>query len=66
MTAAALGDTMLEVAQKNKIDIEGACGGECACSTCHVILDKASFDKLPPPQEEEMDMLDLATGLTKT
>jgi ferredoxin len=44
---APIGDSMLEVAHANGIDIEGACGGETACSTCHVILDKSYFDKLP-------------------
>ena len=57
---------MLDVAQDNHVDIEGACGGEAACSTCHVILDQAYFDKLSKPSEEELDMLDLAAGLTKT
>lgn len=50
---APIGDSMLEVAHKNGIDIEGACGGETACSTCHIILDKAYFDKLPEASEEE-------------
>lgn len=44
----------------------GACGGEAACSTCHVILEKKVFDRLPRATAEEEDMLDLATGLTKT
>ena len=44
----------------------GACGGETACSTCHVILTKPFFDKVPEPSEAEEDMLDLALGLTKT
>jgi ferredoxin len=42
----------------------GACEGTLACSTCHVIVDDSEFfGKLPPPEEEEMDMLDLAIGL---
>jgi 2Fe-2S ferredoxin len=45
---------------------EGACGGELACSTCHVIFSKEVYDKLPPKVEEEDDMLDLAWGLTET
>ena len=57
---------MLDVAHANGIEIEGACGGETACSTCHVIVEKAYFDKLPKPSEEEVDMLDLAAGLTDT
>lgn len=44
----------------------GACGGELACSTCHVVFEPALFEKLPPKQEEEEDMLDLAWGLTDT
>jgi ferredoxin-2, mitochondrial len=63
---AAVGDTLLDVAQDHGIDIEGACEGECACSTCHVILEQAVFDKLPHPTEAEEDMLDLAAGLTST
>ena len=50
---APIGDSMLEVAHANGIDIEGACGGETACSTCHIILDKSFFDKLPQASEEE-------------
>lgn len=45
----------------------GACGGSCACSTCHVIvLDEAYFDKIPEAQDDENDMLDLAFALTET
>ncbi len=44
----------------------GACGGVCACSTCHVILEPDIFNSLPEPSEEEEDMLDLAFGLTGT
>lgn len=44
----------------------GACGGECACSTCHVVLEDEMYSKLPPPADEEEDMLDLALGLTDT
>ena len=60
---APLGDSMLEVAHANKIDIEGACGGETACSTCHVYVDAAFYKKLPEMAEAEEDMLDLAAGL---
>lgn len=60
------GKTVLDIAIENNIDIEGACGGELACSTCHVILPQDLFDKLPPKTEEEEDMLDLAWGLTDT
>jgi 2Fe-2S ferredoxin len=63
---APVGQSVLEVAHKNDIDIEGACESCMACSTCHVIIDPAFFDLLPPPSEEEDDMLDLAHGLTLT
>ena len=59
------GDTVLDIAHANKIDIEGACEGSMACSTCHVIVDDAWFDRLKPASEEEEDMLDLAFGVTR-
>ncbi len=61
-----VGLSILEIAHKNGIDLEGACEGSLACATCHVILDKSYFDKLEEPSEEEEDMLDLAFGLTHT
>ena len=60
------GLSLLEVAHTNGISLEGACEGSLACSTCHIILEKNFFDKLPEPSEEEEDMLDLAWGLTHT
>jgi 2Fe-2S ferredoxin len=63
---APLGLSVLEIAHRNDIDLEGACEGSLACSTCHVIVDKAWYRKLPEIQEDEEDMLDLAFGLTKT
>jgi 2Fe-2S ferredoxin len=63
---APLGLSVLEVAHKHNVDIEGACEGSLACSTCHVIVDPAWFSKLAKPSEDEEDMLDLAFGLEKT
>jgi len=63
---APSGLSVLEVAHNNGIDLEGACGGSLACSTCHVIVSEQWFDKLEPAKEDEEDMLDLAFGLTKT
>lgn len=60
------GLSVMEVAHKYGVDIEGACEGSLACSTCHVIVDPAWFDKLSKPSEDEEDMLDLAFGLEKT
>ena len=64
--SAPLGLSVLEVAHKHGVDIEGACEGSLACSTCHVIVDPAWFPKLASPTEDEEDMLDLAFGLEKT
>ncbi len=62
-----VGTTVLEAAHNNDIDLEGACEGSLACSTCHVVVeDKGYFDKLEEPSEDEEDMLDLAFGLTPT
>lgn len=63
---AEAGATLLHVAWDNAIDIEGACGGVMACSTCHVIVDPAFYGRLPPPGEEEEELLDLAWGLEPT
>lgn len=60
------GLSILEVAHNNGINLEGACEGSLACSTCHVVVEKKFFDELPEPSEEEEDMLDLAWGLTHT
>jgi 2Fe-2S ferredoxin len=59
-------ETVLQVARRLGIDLEGACEGSLACSTCHVILSEAHYNKLPPATEEEEDMLDLAFGLEQT
>lgn len=60
------GLSVLEIAHRNKIELEGACEGSLACSTCHVIIDPEWYDRLKPAAEDEEDMLDLAFGLTST
>ena len=63
---APSGLSVLEIAHRNDIDIEGACEGSLACSTCHVVIDDAWYARLEEASEDEEDMLDLAFGLTKT
>jgi ferredoxin len=63
---AKSGDRLLEVAQAAGQPLEGTCEGQMACSTCHVIVDKSWFDKLPMASEDEEDMLDLASGARRT
>ncbi len=60
------GVSVMEIAHMNEIDLEGACGGSLACSTCHVVVTPKWFEKLEEPTESEEDMLDLAFGLTHT
>ena len=63
---APVGLSVLEIAHHNDIDLEGACEGSLACSTCHVIVDEEFYSILDEASEEEEDMLDLAFGLTST
>ena len=63
---APIGLSVLEVAHRNGVDIEGACEGSLACSTCHVIVEPEWYEVLKSATEDEEDMLDLAFGLTQT
>ncbi|MFC4294812.1 2Fe-2S iron-sulfur cluster-binding protein [Novosphingobium tardum] len=60
------GASLLEVAQNAGMPLEGTCEGQMACSTCHVIVDPAWFERLPAAVDDEEDMLDLAAGVTRT
>ena len=63
---AKAGDRLLDVAWAAREPLEGACEGVMACSTCHVIVDTADFERLPRASEEEEDLLDLASHATRT
>ena len=63
---AEIGKNLMDTAHDNNIELEGACGGELACSTCHLVFEKDVYDNLPPMADEEEDMLDLAFELTDT
>ena len=63
---APVGLSVLEIAHRHGVDLEGACEGSLACATCHVVVDPAWAPKLAAPTEDEEDMLDLAFGLEKT
>ena len=63
---APLGMSVLEIARRHDIDIEGACEGSLACSTCHVIVDPQWYELLTEASEDEEDMIDLAFNLTVT
>ncbi|KAI9877107.1 MAG: hypothetical protein M1830_004758 [Pleopsidium flavum] len=64
---AADDESLLDIAQANNLEMEGACGGTCACSTCHVIVTSPfMYRAIPEPMDNENDMLDLAFGITET
>ena len=63
---AKSGTRLLDIAWAAGQPLEGACEGVMACSTCHVIVDKADFEKLPRATDEEEDLLDLAAHATRT
>lgn len=65
---AEVGQSLLDIAHHNGLndDLEGACEGSLACSTCHVVVSSKGYNLLPEASEEEEDMLDLAFGLTNT
>ncbi len=60
------GVNLMRLAQQHDIDVEGACGGSLACATCHLVVAKEWYNKLPPKTTGEEDMLDLAFNLTET
>lgn len=63
---AEIGKSVLDIAKKYDVDLEGACESSLACSTCHVILESEIYDIIPHAKEEEEDLLDLAFGLSHT
>lgn len=58
------GATVLQAAQEAGVEMEGACEGNMACATCHVIFSKDTFTKLPSASEDEEEMLDFVPYLT--
>ena len=61
-TPASVGENIMRLAHRHGIELEGACEGVCACSTCHVILQENIYSELPSASEDEEDMLDQAPG----
>lgn len=58
-----LAGSILAIALANDIEIDHACGGVCACSTCHVVVSEG-FESIAEASDDEEDMLDNAPGLT--
>ncbi len=57
---AAAGSTILDIARTADLPLEGTCGGQMACATCHVVVDAAWAKRLPRPSPEESEMIALA------
>ena len=58
--------TLMELIRDEGFDIEAACGGSCACATCHVYIDDKWVDKLNPIEDDEESMLDQVFDVKKT
>lgn len=65
VVTAAAGTRLLDIAQADGQPLEGTCEGAMACSTCHVLISGHDIAKLPPPSDEEEDMLDFAVGASR-
>ena len=64
--AGEVGERLLDAGQRAGLPLEGTCGGDMACATCHVVIAPADFDRLLPAREEEEDMLDLVPDARRT
>jgi len=62
---ADLGMSLMEIIREAGLDIEAACGGCCACATCHLYIDKKWLEKISKPDEDEESMLDQAFHVNK-
>lgn len=60
------GARLLDLAQAEGQPLEGTCGGDIACATCHVVVAAEDFARLPPAAAEEEDLLDLVPGASRT
>ena len=63
---APAGATILQLARRENLALEGTCGGQMACATCHVVVDPDWYGRLPPPSAEEREMLELAVRPRRT
>jgi ferredoxin, 2Fe-2S len=57
------GWTIMEILRDAGLDISAECGGACACATCHVYIEEGWYEKLAPPSDGEVDMLDMALAV---
>ncbi len=60
------GWTVMEILRDAGLPIAAECGGACACATCHVYVTDGWYEKLAPPSDAEIDMLDMALAVEPT
>ena len=58
--------TLMEILRDADLDIEAACGGCCACATCHVYINDQWLEKISPKDDDEESMLDQAFEVRNT
>jgi 2Fe-2S ferredoxin len=57
------GWSVMEILRDAGLPIAAECGGACACATCHVYVTGGWYEKLSPPSDAELDMLDMALAV---
>ena len=57
---------LMELLRDYKMGVEGICGGQADCASCHIYVDPAWADRLPAPRGEEEDKLDELPSLAET
>ena len=57
------GWSIMEILRDAGLPIAAECGGACACATCHVYVNDGWYEKLAPPSDAEVDMLDMALAV---
>ncbi len=60
------GWSVMEILRDARLPIAAECGGACACATCHVYVTDGWYEKLSPPSDAEVDMLDMALAVEPT
>ena len=60
---AVEGWSVMEIIRDHGLPLKAECGGCLSCATCHVYVDDAWTVKLPPPRDDEEDMLDTAPDI---
>jgi 2Fe-2S ferredoxin len=63
---AVEGWRVMEIIRDHGFDIEGLCGGACACATCHVEVEDGWIDKLHPARDDEEALLDEVPVVSST